>query len=279
MAHPRYWGAGIVPPGVTQYKPVGGAVSNFWVRIETGIELKDTQSGFRAYPVEHMARLGLRASRYDFEIEVLVRAAWAGLKIKEVPIGVWYPPAAERVSHFRPFLDNLRITHLHMLLVGRRLVPWPHRKLVKRPSAFPSLIRQPKAFFLALLRENATPAGLAASAAVGTFIGILPIQGAHSLAILYVTARLNMNKVMALAIQGLFFPPLTPLFCISLGYYVRHGTWLWEVSRRTFVEQIHLRLWEWVIGSLIFAPVAAVIAATAVYWMARRVQRGAAPHA
>jgi len=114
-------------PGGSRF---GRRFSNFWLRLETGVATRDSQSGFRAYPVELVLRLRLHGRHYDFEAEVLTRAAWAGLSLVDVDVGVHYPPAEERVSHFRPVLDNFRISCIHARLVGRRLVPLPHRKLV-----------------------------------------------------------------------------------------------------------------------------------------------------
>lgn len=103
-------------PGSSRF---GRAFSNFWIRVETGLQLRDTQSGFRSYPVT-VLDLPLKKKRYDFEIEVLVRHAWSGGCIEEVEIGVHYPVAGERVSHFHGFKDNVRLSMLHTMLVLRR---------------------------------------------------------------------------------------------------------------------------------------------------------------
>jgi glycosyltransferase involved in cell wall biosynthesis len=257
-------------PGSSRF---GRAFSNFWLHLETGVSVPDSQSGFRAYPVEYVARLPCHGRHYDFEIEMLTRAAWAGLELKSVDIPVWYPPPGQRVSSFRPFRDNLRISLMHMRLIGRRLVPFPHRKLVLRKAARPKYPRDPRKLIMALLRENATPLGLAASAAVGSLLGVLPLVSAHTLAILYVTARLNMNKVMALAIQNLYAPPFAPVACIELGHLLLHGCWLTDVSKNTLLLQLHSRLFEWLLGSLILAPVAAALSGIAVYFLAGALQR------
>jgi len=74
-----------------------------------GTALPDTQSGFRVYPIAVTLALGARGSRFDFETEILLRAARAGLPLEGVPVGVHYPPVAERVSHYRPWVDTGRI--------------------------------------------------------------------------------------------------------------------------------------------------------------------------
>jgi len=85
-----------------------------------GRPLPDTQSGFRVYPLAETLALGAVGSRYDFETEILFRAARRGVEVVGVPVRVYYPPVAERVSHFRPWLDTLRIirTVVRVLLPG-----------------------------------------------------------------------------------------------------------------------------------------------------------------
>ncbi|MBP5570077.1 MAG: glycosyltransferase family 2 protein [Prevotella sp.] len=96
--------------------------SNFWFRLQTGIDLQDTQSGYRLYPLGALRGLGLITSRYEAELELLVFAAWAGTSIASVPVKVYYPPADERVSHFRPVYDFVRISILNTLLCVLALV-------------------------------------------------------------------------------------------------------------------------------------------------------------
>lgn len=74
-----------------------------------GQPLPDTQSGFRIYPVAVTLGLGASGAHFDFETEILLRAARRGVPVVGVPVAVHYPPVAERASHFRPALDTLRI--------------------------------------------------------------------------------------------------------------------------------------------------------------------------
>ncbi|MGE0174551.1 MAG: glycosyltransferase [Oligoflexales bacterium] len=99
----------------------GRAFSNFWVWAEAGVKLQDTQSGFRAYPVRESIFMALKCSKYDFEIEILVKALWQGVRAEEIPIQVYYPERTSRVSHFRPWMDNFRLSLLHSGLVATRL--------------------------------------------------------------------------------------------------------------------------------------------------------------
>ena len=63
--------------------------------------------------------LGTRARHFAFETEVLIRAAQAGVAIRSVPVKVFYPPVHERVSHFRPFIDTVRIIFVVLGLIFR----------------------------------------------------------------------------------------------------------------------------------------------------------------
>lgn len=116
---------------VPESSRVGRAISNFWLLAETGRSLGDAQSGFRAYPIALFKHLNLRERRYSFEIEVLVKAAWAGIELREVDISIYYPSPAERVSHFHLFWDNLRLSLLNARLIMRAVIPLPHRKIGK----------------------------------------------------------------------------------------------------------------------------------------------------
>jgi len=90
--------------------------SNFWFRLQTTQKLEDTQSGFRIYPLDSVYGLWLLTSRYEAELELMVYAAWHGVKMRGVGVRVLYQPEGERVSHFRPFRDFLRITVLNTFL-------------------------------------------------------------------------------------------------------------------------------------------------------------------
>ncbi|MDR1951307.1 MAG: glycosyltransferase family 2 protein [Bacteroidales bacterium] len=89
--------------------------SNFWFTVQTGRRLKDTQNGFRLYPLAAMKGMRPLTSRYEAELELLVRSAWKGIPIRPVPVNVYYPPENERISHFRSGKDFFRISLLNTL--------------------------------------------------------------------------------------------------------------------------------------------------------------------
>ena len=90
--------------------------SNFWFALQTWQYLPDTQSGYRLYPLDSLYCLNLITARYEAELEILVSAAWHGVRLESEPIRVFYPPKCERVTHFRPFWDFVRIFVLNTIL-------------------------------------------------------------------------------------------------------------------------------------------------------------------
>ncbi|MFO7728855.1 MAG: DUF2062 domain-containing protein [Desulfonatronovibrio sp.] len=233
----------------------GRSFSNFWLRVQTGKKIGDTQSGFRAYPVALFSHLKLTEKRYSFEVEVLVRSAWAGLELKEVPISVYYPAREKRISHFRAFADNVRISWLNVRLTLRAVFPWPHRRIIERQEGFSAItVIHPLRSLKILLREQATPAGLAGAAFVGVFVGTLPLIGLHTIAVLFAAGYLGWNRVAAVAASQLCMPPFVPGLCIEVGHYLRHGNWLTELSVQTLGYEALERIWEWALGSLLVAP-------------------------
>jgi glycosyltransferase involved in cell wall biosynthesis len=117
----------------------GRGFSNFWVWAAGGGRRTDSQSGFRIYPLPEVFALGVKARRFQFEVEVLAKAGWQGLPIKEVPISVDYHPGAPRISHFRPFVDFCRNSGTFSRLIFQRiLVPRAvRRRWQKMPDNTP----------------------------------------------------------------------------------------------------------------------------------------------
>jgi glycosyltransferase involved in cell wall biosynthesis len=97
----------------------GNWVADGLLRAIAGREIPDTQSGFRVYPVAATLGLGMHGLRYDWETEVLLRAARRGIPVVGVPTRVYYPPVEERVSHFRPATDTLRIVGTVVRMLAR----------------------------------------------------------------------------------------------------------------------------------------------------------------
>jgi glycosyltransferase involved in cell wall biosynthesis len=97
-----------------------------WIHT-LSFEIKDSMCGFRIYPLRKTLEVidsrGKFGQRMDFDIEILVRSQWAGLRVKQIPVGVRYP--IDGVSHFQLFNDNFLITKMHFRLFFGMLINSP----------------------------------------------------------------------------------------------------------------------------------------------------------
>jgi uncharacterized protein (DUF2062 family) len=248
--------------------------------MECGQRLNDTQSGFRIYPVEFLTTTHFLTRRYTFEIEALVRAAWAGYPIVECSVSVHYPSAHERISHFRAFRDNFRLTILHTWLVFRSLLPWPKKRFQRSMNGpgITELLFHPILFLRRIALEHSSAGELAAAVWMGVFIGSLPIIPFGLATIVYVNHRLHLNTLAGAGASNLCVAPFVPFLCIQVGYFLRYGYFLTEFNRQTLFSQIHLRIWEWLLGALIIGPLLGGLAATFTYWLVKYLRRESEMH-
>src|SRR5690606_15969568 len=139
------------------------------------------------------------------EIEVIVKVAWAGVPVKNVPIQVLYDES-ERVSNFRPFKDFTRISLLSTWLVLLILV------YIKRRDYFRSFKEKGfRRFFLEdLLHSEDSKTKKALSVALGVFIGLSPFWGFQTLIVLFLAFVFRLNKLISFAFSNVSIPPLIP---------------------------------------------------------------------
>ncbi len=104
--------------GAPRANRLGRALSNLYLRVLTGARVRDSQSGFRSYPLPEVLALRCTPSRFEYEFVVLVAAARAGIPIAHVPISVRYERAIY-VTHFRKGRDFLRIFRAGLAMLRR----------------------------------------------------------------------------------------------------------------------------------------------------------------
>lgn len=189
----------------------GNKFSNFWFMVETGITLPDTQSGYRLYPVQRLKKIWLFTTKFELEIEVIVKAAWRGIPVISVPVKVYYAPQGERVTHFRPGKDFTRISFLNTYLVILAALFWRPVMLVRKFT----LTNIKKVWKEQILARHETPLNKASSVAVGLFFGIVPIWGFQFASALFVAYLLKLNKVVVGLTAQISFPPMIPLILIA----------------------------------------------------------------
>jgi glycosyltransferase involved in cell wall biosynthesis len=110
------------------------ALSTFWFKFETGADLRDTQCGYRVYPLGGLRPFQVRAGGYAFELELLAKAAWAGIPILGHPIQADYSAPTSQLSHFKPLRDFMRIAAVHARLVFLTIcVPALRHNVLRHP--------------------------------------------------------------------------------------------------------------------------------------------------
>lgn len=204
-------------PGKSSF---GNRFSNFWFWVETGIRLPDTQSGYRLYPLQPMRNMKFFTRKYEFEIETPVRIAWKGIPVISVPVSVYYPPAEERISHFRPLKDFTRISILNTFLTFIALL-WIHpRNLVLKLTSrkgWADIWQQ------VVVRKEESNRRKAASIAFGVFMGIFPVWGFQLAIGIPLAVYFRMNKALFLLAANISIFPFTPVFW-ALSIYT--GKWI-----------------------------------------------------
>jgi len=95
---------------------LGRRISNWLIRVESGVNVSDSQCGLRIYPLEAVLEAPTFAGRFGFETEIITRLAWAGYDIRETDIRCIYEVAGGRLSHFRPVRDSLAAVAMHARL-------------------------------------------------------------------------------------------------------------------------------------------------------------------
>ena len=237
------------------------------MKIETGINVDDCQSGFRLYPVQYISKLHFRSSHYNFETEILTRAAWAGLPIVNVPIHSYYPKPEDRISHFHPIRDNILISFIHLHLLGIRLLPFPRERLL--PCSKMNFSKfHPRSIGRLLFSENTSPGQLAIAAFIGTLIAMFPLWwGIRIVLILYAATRLHVNKMTAFLIQWIFALVFFPVLCIQTGSLIIHGNLIKALSWNASIESCQAFLKFWWAGSIVLCIPTALLSA-GVFYMA-----------
>ena len=109
--------------------PLASRIGRWWTSFGTwavcGRWPSDNQTGLRIYPLPLAAEVPVRAGRYAYEVESLVRLIWAGAPLHRLTVPVLYP--ADRISHFRVGRDTLRACGTFLRLFVLRWCRSKHR--------------------------------------------------------------------------------------------------------------------------------------------------------
>ncbi len=260
--------------GMPKKNTFANKFSNFWYWAETGKKLSDTQSGFRLYPVKDVNSINLFTTKYEFEIEVIVKASWKGIEVRNIPIRVLYDEE-ERVSHFRPFKDFFRISLLNTWLVFVALV-W-----IKPRDFFRRLKKKgfKKFFYEDFLGSNDAPLKKAFSVGLGTFIGISPFWGFQTFLSIFLAQIFRLNKTISFAFSNVSIPPMIPFIVygsLKVGSFLLNRPFnlnLSQISTYFDIKQHLEYLLQYIIGSFVLASFSALLLGAMSYGILTLIQK------
>jgi glycosyltransferase involved in cell wall biosynthesis len=250
-------------PGKSSF---GNNFSNFWYWLFTGIKGPDTQSGYRLYPLQKLAQMTFLTRKFEFEIEIIVRAAWAGIPVSWVPVTVYYPPAGQRISHFRPFKDFTRISLLNTILFFIAFLYIKPRNFIK--GIFDKKKRR---IFIDkyIIGTGEREEVKALSIAFGIFMGIVPIWGFQLLVAIPTAIFLKLNKALVILAANISIPPMIPI--IIFASHKMGALWMGDKALPlTFSSEISLQtigqnVTQYIVGSITLAVVAGIVAGLVSY--------------
>jgi len=256
--------------GVPGKSSFGNKFSNFWFKFETGLTLPDTQTGFRLYPLESLEKIRLFTSKFETEIEVIVKLAWKDVKIIPINIRVIYD-SNERVTHFRPFRDFTRISILNTYFVILTLLFYLPKRLF--------LFVKKKGLWQIIKDEAAKPGesnySKALSIGFGFFMGIVPIWGFQLLVGIPLSVYFRMNKVLFLTAANISLPPLIPFIIFGSykfgGLFYKNGVQLDSMTDLT-LDSIHVNFVQYFLGGTLLA-IAAGLAGFSISWLLLKATR------
>jgi uncharacterized protein (DUF2062 family) len=268
---------------------VGRAVSNVLIRLETGLRVSDSQCGLRVYPLALIEQLATPPRRYEFETEVIARAALAGVDVREAPIRCIYDVAGGRVSHFRPIRDSLRAAMMHLRLLTRSLWPWPPPRIGASDDQHTGTIAQRLFRWLSPasawrdLRAGRGDGRFPASVAAGAMMAVLPLYGGKTVICLGLAKVLRLQPLVVIGVSSLCTPPVGPALAavsILIGHVLLHGQWanwggLHAMVSRGWWEVFRTLAVDWVLGSALLGTFLAVVAYFATRWLTRIASRDA----
>ena len=218
----------------------GNKFSNFWYWVNTGNTLPDTQSGYRLYPVQKLAKKKYFTRKYEFEIEVIVRASWSGIPVIFIPVSVYYPPADERITHFRPFKDFSRISVLNTVLVTVAILWVKPRDFIKSLFSKQGWVNLWKSLFINPQESNFIKA---ASVGFGVFMGVVPVWGFQLAIGIPLALLFRMNKALFLLAAHISVFPFTIFWVIASvitgKQLLGQKTWQFAGNTHSLAEVLH----------------------------------------
>lgn len=246
--------------GIPGKSSFGNKFSNFWFKFDTGIELPDTQSGYRIYPLRSIRYLRLITWKFEFEVEILVKAAWKNIPILPLPVRVYYPPSHIRVSHFRPLKDFTRISILNTVLFLQAFfyyIPLRWTRKILSVGFWKSL-------GLALHDPKESLMKRAGAIGFGVFMGIFPVWGYQLIIGLSLCHIFKFNKGLFTIAAHISIPPMIPFILyfsyVLGGHFVPNPRKLDFSNLDLTIDSLANNFVQYLVGAVLLSIFAGIVA-------------------
>jgi glycosyltransferase involved in cell wall biosynthesis len=91
------------------HRLLSNTITSALVRVRTGKEIRDSQSGFRLISRNALQRVRLESNGFEAETEFVIKAAANGCSFSSVPIRTIYAGEKSNMTHLRTTLQFIRV--------------------------------------------------------------------------------------------------------------------------------------------------------------------------
>ncbi len=100
----------ISPNGMPFHRFLSNLITTKLISLRTGVNVEDSQCGYRLFHADVLRRVDSRCRGYDYESDILIKAALAGYSIGFVPIKTIYNDSKSSIS----VIDILRFMKVYL---------------------------------------------------------------------------------------------------------------------------------------------------------------------
>ncbi len=246
-----------------------GKAGGLWYRFNTGYSVHDIFCGMRAYPLKELKNLKLHGCRYEFEQDVLIRAAWNGTSVKELKINYLNESGTSGAGHFHPINDSAKIAGVYVKAALIRVflpvmsfeVPGNNLK-----QKIVHVVKQE-------LKSHASPLKASLSLSLGVFMGIFPIHGLQVVTLMGLATVFRLNRPLSFLGVCVSSPPLLPLIivaAVAVGKFILSPSML-SLNASVGGPPLFQGAAEFVVGSVILAFFCSVATFFSVFPILRKI--------
>ncbi len=214
---------------------------SFWrqlLRYLSGQGINDPLSSYRVYPIYPLQMSRFFGFGREFEMEILARALWRGISIREIPLEIQTSSPKLKWNRAR-VLDALRVTLMNSALVIRSLV-----------------------------KNHRTSKDIAVATGIGIMIGCTPFTGIQTIMAFLVALLARLNVVAVGAGSLISIPPFTTLLTLASIYI--GGQWLGVPLTQ---DPVLPHFDQWLKGSLVVGAALGVFVSVLILAMGRLADR------